>query len=116
MFRLFLAGEVCTCTLPLLTALQRLHQRIRVPQHSEVDEGLRDAVVGEHGEPVHVDEVSVPSGLHDAPAISHQDLSSLIERDALPLKQTGGVLFSEGEIMKALLLLVEQYGCNLLPH
>lgn len=100
-FRPFLAGDVCTRTLPLLTTLQCLHQRVRVPQHSEVDEGLRDAVVGEHGEPVHVDEVSVPSGLHDAPQISHQDLSSLIERDAPSLKQTGGALFSEGETMKA---------------
>lgn len=112
----FLAGEVSTCTLPLLTVLQRLHQRIRVPQHSKVDEGLRDAVVSEHGEPVHVAEVSIPTGLHDAPGISHQDLGSLIERDALSLKQTGGALFSEGEIMKAVLLLVEQYGCNLLPR
>lgn len=62
-----------------LTVLQRLHQAVRVAQHAEVDEGLRDAVVGEHGEPVHVDQVSLPSGLHDAPGICHQDLSSLVE-------------------------------------
>lgn len=69
-----LAGKSCS-----LTALQRPHQGVRVAQHVKVDESLGDAVVCEHGEPVHVDQVSLPSGLHDAPGVRHQDLSSLIE-------------------------------------
>lgn len=84
-----------------LTVLQCLHQCIRISQCSEVDESLRDPVVCEHSEPVHVDDVSLSSGLHDAPEISHQDLSSLVERDSLPLKQTGATQFLHRDNVEA---------------
>lgn len=62
-----------------LTVLKCLHQSIRISQSSKVDKCLRDPVVRKHGEPPHVGDISFSSGLHDAPEISHQDLSSLVE-------------------------------------
>lgn len=68
-----------------LTILQGLHQSIRVSQCSKVDESLGNPIVSKHGEPVNAADVSLSSGLHDAPEVCHQDLSSLVEWDSLPL-------------------------------
>lgn len=62
-----------------LTILKCLHQSIRISQSSKVDKSLRHPVVRKHSEPIHVGNVAFSSGLHDAPEISHQDLSSLVE-------------------------------------
>lgn len=62
-----------------LTVLQCLHQSIGVPQRSKIDESLGNPIVSKHGEPIDVDDVSLSSGLHDAPEVCHQDLSSFVE-------------------------------------
>lgn len=72
-----------------LTILKSLHQSIRISQSSKENKSLWDPVVRKHSEPLHVGDVAFSSGLPDAPDISYQDLSSLVEWDSLPLKKIG---------------------------